>query len=72
MFRDIHAEEITKAKSTSTLKLNGNDDTNKDESKPNCSLSLDITNVTNVEGKLRFSSGRAIVKEIYMMIITTF
>ena len=55
-FRDIHAEEITQAKSTSTLKLNTNDGQNKDESKLNCGLSLDITNVTNIEGKVNCPS----------------
>ena len=72
LFRDIHAEEIRQAKTTSTLKLNTNDDKNKDESKLTCSLSLDITNVTNIEGKVRFSSRRDIVKENNMMITKTF
>ena len=72
LFRDIHAEEIRQAKTTSTLKLNTNDDKNKDESKLTCSLSLDITNVTNIEGKVRFSSRRDIVKENNIMIIKKF
>ena len=53
-FRDIHTEEITQAKSTSTLKLNTNEDTNKDESKPNCSLTLGITNSADIEGRVDF------------------
>ena len=53
-FRDIHTEEIKQAKSTSTLKLNTNEDTNKDESKPNVSLTLGITNSADIEGRVEF------------------
>ena len=51
-YRNIHTEEIKQANSISTLKLTNNEETNRNTTKVNRSLSLDITNVTNEKGKI--------------------
>ena len=51
-YRDIHPEEIKQANKISTLKLTNNEGTNTEATNVNRSLSIDITNVTDEEGKI--------------------